>query len=345
MPTQSQYRTIKPGYALDKGANYFTNPSRLLDATLLEVDLAAYPHTPTACLLQALSGFLGVDADRITLGSGSQDLIDLIFQTYLKQGSEIIITDATYEWYAAQASHYGATVVTVPTRNDFSIQSQDLLAAQNSKTRLIIIDSPSNPFGAVLPAAALRQMARQSSALIIIDEEYIEFGGMSLLREIKELNNVIILRSFSKWAGLAGIRIGYAIASTDITQQLTNRQLPHPISSPSAHIATRAIEQAQQILKFLPVLARSRDVLVSELTDLGLWVWSQNTPYLVTCGHDDATTCLIHAGLHREGVSTKLYRAKGRQFIRITIPPLELTQTLIEIIHTHANATYIHHLA
>lgn len=343
MSTNSQYSTVKPSYILNKGANYFTNSSLLLDATLAKVDLAVYPHEPTTRLLQALSEFLKVDTNRITLGSGSQDLIDLIFQANLRSDSEIIVTDATYEWYAIQASRYGATIVAVPTQDDFSIQPQDLLAAQSPKTRLIIIDSPSNPFGAILPATALYKLARQSSALIVIDEEYIEFGGTSLLQEIKELDNVIILRSFSKWAGLAGIRIGYAIASADVTQRLVDRQLPHPVSSPSAHIAMRAIEQARQILQFLPVLAQSRDLLLTKLTNLGLWAWSQNTPYLVVRGHNDAATRLIHADLYRKGINTKLYQAKNRQFLRITIPPIELAQTLIETIRIYANATDIHY--
>jgi histidinol-phosphate aminotransferase len=280
-----------------------------------------------------------VAEDRITLGSGSQDLIDLIFKTYLRLGDEILTTDATYEWYATRASHYSATVVAVPTQDDFSVKTEDLLAAQNSKSRLIMIDSPSNPFGVVFSAASLRELARQTSALIVIDEEYVEFYGTGLLKEIDGLDNVIILRSFSKWAGLAGIRIGYAIAPAGITRRLVEQQLPHPVSSLSAHVAVRALDHAERILRFLPALNQSRDMLLDQLDRLGLWVWSQNTPYIVVRGDSDAVTRRIYDGLYQKGISTKLYEAKGVFFLRITIPPSHLTEILMKAIRTYARTT------
>ncbi|MGB3329939.1 MAG: aminotransferase class I/II-fold pyridoxal phosphate-dependent enzyme, partial [Thermomicrobiales bacterium] len=172
-----------------------------------------YPDYMQAPLRDALATYSGVDVDRIIPGAGLDDVFQTLAMLIINPGDEVIIHDPTFGVYRSLFSLHGATIVNVPLgpAPDFALDVDGIIGAVTERTKLVIVCQPNNPTGHLFPRADVERIIAAVPCMVAIDEAYAEFSGTSHLDLADTYDNVIVLRTLSKFAGLAGYRVGYGI--------------------------------------------------------------------------------------------------------------------------------------
>ncbi len=206
-----------------------------------ELALNRYPEPQPPALIERLAELYGVASDQVFVGRGSDEAIDLLTRAFCAAGaSNVIISPPTFGMYAVAARVQGAAVREVPLRadRDYALDVEALLAAVSRQTRLVYVCTPNNPTGNVVPAAVLLRLAEalRGRAVLVIDEAYVEFADAdSASSLLAQYDHVVVLRTLSKAYGLAGARVGVALARAEVIQLLRRIMPPYPL--PSASIA------------------------------------------------------------------------------------------------------------
>ncbi|WP_037030811.1 aminotransferase class I/II-fold pyridoxal phosphate-dependent enzyme, partial [Psychrobacter sp. TB47] len=210
------------------------SPQVTLAVTEQLSQLARYPDGNGYYLKQALADFNDVNIDQITLGNGSNDLLDILARSFVGTDDAIVYSQYAFVVYSMLAKMQGATGVEVPAQrfgHDLNAMSQAV--QDNPNTKIVFIANPNNPTGTQLEHKALRQFVAgvPSSVLVVLDEAYIEYSPESNNRAlIEDFDNVVIVRTFSKAYGLAGLRVGYALSSVAVADLLNRIRQPFNVS-------------------------------------------------------------------------------------------------------------------
>lgn len=185
-----------------------------------------YPDISTIDRVRGLIGKeYGVGPKGVYLGSGVDSLIDIVARTFISNGDEVLITAPTYPCYEDAVKFMGGTIITLGLEADFSLNLDKFLTLITSKTKLIFIPNPTNPTGnLLLTVDQIRNILESFSGILVIDEEYVDFSGISSAPLLKQYRNLVILRGYSKSFGIAGLRLGAAIADESIIRLFDNSQ-------------------------------------------------------------------------------------------------------------------------
>ena len=211
--------------------------------------LRRYPQPQPDALVMALAALYGCTRDRLLVGRGSDEAIDLLVRAFCTPGRDaVLVTPPVFGMYAVCARLQGARLVEVPLiegAGDFSTDLGGVAgAAKAGGARLVFLCSPGNPAGGLLAADAVLDLAREldGAALIVVDEAYVEFADApSLAGRVGEVRNLVILRTLSKAHALAGARIGCAIADPGVIAALRRCQAPYPVPAPCTAQALQAL--------------------------------------------------------------------------------------------------------
>jgi histidinol-phosphate aminotransferase len=192
-----------------------------------------YPDGGAPALAEAVASTLGVTRDQLIFGNGGDEILTLLARALLDPGDEVVVPEPSFEPYTTSARLAGAKVVTSPLR-DYRIELDDVLARIGPRTKLVCLSSPHNPTGTVLGRAAWEGFCARcpGDVLVLLDEAYVDFieaperaaDGLATLRMRPE--SLVLLRTFSKITGLAGLRVGYAIAGPDVIGSLERTREP-----------------------------------------------------------------------------------------------------------------------
>src|SRR5947208_9346574 len=218
-----------------------------------------YPDNDATILRAALSDYTGLGSSHIVLSHGSNVLIKLLWHIFLSVGDTIICCPPTFSLYTSITSFCGASVIEVPRTSEFEINVENVLAALTPSTKLIVICSPNNPTGN--PIADLDVLALlESGRIVVIDEAYVEFsqrpGGFAHL--VPHYRNLVVLRSFSKWAGLAGLRIGYGLFPEWIGEYMRRAQCPFEVNVAGHIAAIETLNEREYLLGNVGKIGRER---------------------------------------------------------------------------------------
>ena len=213
------------------------NADHFLDANEnFEGPYNRYPQPRPSSILKALSGYYKVSEDNIFLGRGSDEAIDTLMRCFCEPGSSsILITPPTYGMYEVSAEIQGAFVKKVPLDQNFDLNVNPVLQSIDPSTKMIFLCSPNNPTGNVLSRDKVLSVLDRikQDVLVVIDEAYIEFSSEpSFVSELKNFNNLIVLRTVSKAFGLAGLRLGVAISNPELIAVMNKVRAPYPIAQP-----------------------------------------------------------------------------------------------------------------
>ena len=212
---------------LDANENPYGPSRRVYQALANETYYHIYPDPDSTSLRHALSRYTGIDASRIVVGHGADELIDLIIRLFIAPGDAVINCPPTFGMYRFNTELNGGSTIDIERKADFSLALESIVALANkeSNLKIIFITSPNNPDGGTLDEASLRQLL-QLPLIVVLDEAYIEFAGGSRADWVLAHENLIVLRTFSKWAGLAGLRVGYGIFPDWILSHLLKIKQP-----------------------------------------------------------------------------------------------------------------------
>jgi histidinol-phosphate aminotransferase len=230
------------------------------------VDYHRYPDGDDPALGEALSHYVDVPARHIITTSGSNDLIAMLCRAFLTAGDTVITCPPSYAYYATAASVAGGSAIAVPRTEGFAVDVQAILDALRPDTKLIILCSPNNPTGNLIARADVETLLA-TGRMVVIDEVYLEFAGdealaNSFVHLVPEHENLVVLRSLSKWAGLAGLRCGFGVCPEWLLPYLRKLQLPFAVNL-AAQIAAR------ETLADLPLLRQQ----IAEIVDQRERLW------------------------------------------------------------------------
>lgn len=228
---------VIPGLVkLDANENPFDFPGIVKDALAREmVDqiYSRYPDPMARELLCELSSYTGLPADCLLAGNGSDELILTLLLTF-GSGGTIPVAVPTFSMYFVHSVVAGARPVFIPRRPDFSVDAGAMAeAGKSSEARVLFLCTPNNPTGNITPPEVIAGIAGVSRCLVVVDEAYIEFGGESCLPLMEKYPNLVVLRTFSKAFGLAGLRVGYLAANPEVINQLKKVKNPYNLNAHS----------------------------------------------------------------------------------------------------------------
>lgn len=226
-----------------------------------------YPDPECKELRKILAGYVGVKEENITVGSGSDELLDLILRLVLNQGDKVINCPPTFGIYPKLIGLNFGKLVSVPRKNNFSLDFTAIKENVDEKVKLIIICNPNNPTGNIVDQEEIIEILRLGK-LVIVDEAYFEFYGKTSASLLKKYDNLIILRTFSKWAGIAGLRLGYTIASPFLIKQLVKIKSPFNVNLAAAVAGKVALQDLTQSKFIIQKIIKERERVYRQLQKL-----------------------------------------------------------------------------
>lgn len=226
-----------------------------------------YPDPEQRMLRQALEEYTGLSCDYIVCGNGSDELIDLILRLFLQPGDEVINCPPTFGMYPVSTGVCGGKVVDVSRDENFAVDMPGIKRALNKKTKVIFIASPNNPTGNVILEREVIELV-DTGRIVVMDEAYFEFSNMTVAKLVLEHPNLIVLRTFSKWAGLAGLRIGYGIFPVEIAKYLMKIKQPYNINAAAQAAVLASLSDVENLRDTIAKIVAERERLFTRLGEL-----------------------------------------------------------------------------
>ncbi len=217
-----------------------------------------YPDGEITSLRRQLSSFTNQPSERIIIGSGSNEIILGIFLAVCRPGDRVALLDPGFSIYSRLARIFEAEIVRVPAEPDFKTDPEKLVDAAQ-KCRIIFLASPNNPTGLALEKKWIVDLLENCSALVVVDEAYHEFHRKTVLPLIEELSNLVVLRTFSKAFGAAGIRLGYAIGNEEIISGLKKAKLPFSVGLFPQLVAEELLNHYQDYKIYIEKIIAERE--------------------------------------------------------------------------------------
>jgi histidinol-phosphate aminotransferase len=238
---------------------------RVLDEALSR-SWSRYPDFDPRELLEALGRFSRWRADGILAGNGSNELIEAVLMVTVGEGTPVVIPDPTFSLYALLTAVLGGKAIRVPLGPGFEYNADDLMRAQREhRASVVIVCSPNNPTGTVLAPEEVARLCRETDALIVVDEAYHEFAGQSVVPLLHEHGNLIVLRTFSKAMAMAGLRVGYLLASPELVAEVNKARLPYNLNFFSQAAALAVLFDPGPVEAAVARLVRARESLFADL--------------------------------------------------------------------------------
>lgn len=253
----------KQGIFLDANENSFGSP--------LPVNYNRYPDPLQLDVKEKLGKIKGLPTQNIFLGNGSDEAIDILFRAFCNPGVDnVIICPPTYGMYEVSANINDVKVIKVPlTPDEFQLDTPNILKAINKNSKLIFICCPNNPTGNGVKWDSVKTILENFEGIVVIDEAYINFARYrSLIPELLNYPNLIILQTLSKAWGLAGLRVGMAFASEPIIDIFNSIKPPYNINSVSQKLALEALDNTDKINNWIKTIVEEREILITEISKL-----------------------------------------------------------------------------
>jgi histidinol-phosphate aminotransferase len=308
---------------LDGNENPFGPSPKALAAIAGERAYHIYPDPDQRRVREALARHIDTDVERIVCGLGSDDLIDLILRAVLLPGDGVINCSPTFGMYPFSTEIAGGRVIDVPRLESFALDV-DAIEQAAPRAKLIFVASPNNPTGQRMSEGELDRLLT-TGLLVVVDEAYIEFAGghgapVSAVRLVREHENLVVLRTFSKWAGLAGLRAGYGVMSPVLASVLMTIKQPYNLNVAAGVAMIASIEDRELLDERACIIAGTRGRLSAMLAEIP-WI----TPYpseanFVLCRLDGVDAVEVKGRLVKRGIFVRHFDApRLRNHLRISV--------------------------
>lgn len=299
-------------------------------------DVNRYPDGACFELRARLSEKLGVSERQLVFGCGADEILELLMKTFVAPGDEVVMPWPSFAMYPIVIKGMGGVVVDVPLRDDFTHDLDAMRDAVNDRTKVVFVCNPNNPTGTSIGAAEFGRFVESlpQTVVLAVDEVYYEFVRRAdfprTLELLKERPEILVLRSYSKIYGLAGLRIGYGIGHEDLVGYLERARHPFNVSRLAEAAAVGALDDDEHARRTCEVNAQGIEYLTREFTALGLEFAPSDTNFLlVRTGAD------VYEALLERGVIVRPMRAFGLpEHVRITIGLPEENERLVKALRS-----------
>ncbi|MFD1212202.1 histidinol-phosphate transaminase [Arthrobacter sp. GCM10027362] len=329
-------------YKLSSNENPLPPIPAVLEAINARTDIMRYPDPLCTALRTELASFLDVPAEDIVTGAGSLGALTQILQAYAGQDEDGAMDEVVYPWrsfeaYPIMVGLAGARSVQVPNRADGTHDLEAMAAAVTDRTRVILLCTPNNPTGPALTTAQVEGFLAKvpRDVIVVIDEAYTEFVRdpevVDGIRMYKKYPNVVVLRTFSKAHGLAGLRVGYSVSRPDITGHLRVAATPFAVSSIAEHAAITSLRHYGQVQERVQGLVDERERVVAGLKELGWKIPESQGNFVWLPLGDRAQEFAEFAG--RQALSVRAFDGEG---VRVSIGEAEANTRFLQLCAAYA---------
>jgi histidinol-phosphate aminotransferase len=306
-------------------------------------NLNRYPDPHQMSMREWLGAYLGIPYQKLFFGVGSDEIIDLLIRIFCEPGKDsIMILEPTYGMYKVAADINDVRTETVLLNDNFDIDTEAVINNWNNKIKLIFLCSPNNPTANLLNKNSIKDLLQKTKSIIVVDEAYIDFAGdeSSCLDLINEFPNLVILRTFSKAWGLAGIRLGYCICDEEIINYLFKIKAPYNINSLTRKAFHEAFSNSSKKDEFISSILKEKQYIIEELNKITNIekLFPSDTNYILIKIQDAVS---VQKLLANEGV---IIRDRSNQpglenCLRITVGTHEQNEQLLRSLHKVLNKT------
>ena len=246
-----------------------------------DITLNYYPDDSYSELKKEINNYVGYEPKNITVGNGSSELLDLCVKTFVDKDETILSLDPTFSMYSIYAQVFSAKYIGAKAEEDFKVNVDSIIKdIKENNPKLIILCNPNNPTGSVLTKEEVRKIIKSTDALIALDEAYMEFGDESLIDEVMDYDNLLIVKTVSKAFSLAGIRMGYIVANEDIITSIEKVRAPYNLNSLSTYIATEALRQKERMFDYVKNIKEEREKIYKALVNLGVKAYRSSANFV-----------------------------------------------------------------
>lgn len=295
-------------------------------------DLRRYPDPDAKALRQTIAEIHGLSPEHVFVGNGSDEVLALLFLALLKHEAPVFLPDITYDFYAIYCGLYGIDYRQIPLDDDFRVQVDDYFRDNGG----IVLANPNAPTGIALGPDKLRDLLRGNrDSVVVIDEAYIDFGGQSAVPMVKNFPHLMVVQTFSKSRGLAGLRVGFAMANPDLIAALNTVKgcfNAYPLGHLAQAGAVAALLDKDYFEKTRKQVIADRDWLEAELRRRKFRVLSSQANFLFV-EPEDRDAAGMKASLRERDILVRHFsRQRVDSFLRITVGTREQCQRLVDTI-------------
>ncbi len=323
---------------LDANENPY-GPLKVVREALGKLDFPhIYPDAESRILRKSLSKFTGIAEEYLLAGSGADELIDLLMRVLLEPDDCMLSCPPTFGMYSFDAGLNAARCIEVPRRANFSLDMESIRkAVETYQPKMLFIATPNNPDGSILDASVLDALL-ELPTLVILDEAYIEFADenlgadLSRIRLVSARENLAVLRTFSKWAGLAGLRIGYGAFPLWLMPTLWKSKQPYNVNVAASVAAQVSLEHAAELAEVVLLLKNERARLFAMLQEIQFLKPYPSESNFILCRVVERDAAELKSRLAQEyGIFIRYFNQPGmRDHIRISVGRPQDTDVLLK---------------
>lgn len=312
---------------LDQNANLL-GPNPVAPAVPLDLTrIHLYPSRDNGPLLDAAAQAFRTDPQSVFVCNGSDEVLDVTLRTLVEPGGRVVSPHPSYSMYPHLCRLTRTHHVPVAFDAEFHVTAQKLLGGRPD---LVLIANPNNPTGTLLDARVVGQVLDSFDGPVVVDEAYAEFSGTTLIPLLPRYPNLVVTRTLSKAAGLAGLRVGFGLAHPDVAELIRRNKVPFSINVLSEQIAIQALRRPDYVERSIRALTQEREALARGLTDLGFRVVPSHANFLLTLPPIPSDE--LYQALKRRGILARVFPQEPalRDYIRFTVGRPEDVRRLLE---------------
>lgn len=290
-------------------------------------DLNDYPNTYSNGLRDALGELYGLERDNFVAGSGSDEMLDVVFKTFTEWGDNCVVPVPSYVLYDYFVGMNGGRALQVDLTGDFQL---DVEAMTRKDAKVIIMPSPNNPTGNAFRPKDIEDILSRFDGIVVVDEAYGEYSEPGMIKRVEEFDNLVVLRTFSKAYSMAGLRVGYAAANKQLAEMMNCVKIPYSLNFLSEGAAIAALKDRDFIKRTVQLVEKERPRLEKSLKDLGFETYPSDCNFILAkCPADHS---LIVAGLKDEGILIRDFGSRRRteNCVRITVGDADMNSRLVK---------------
>lgn len=316
-PTQGRGDSVRLDFN-ENTVGCSTSVVSAINTALSAGKISMYPECGAA--LKSMASFFGIQSDQLTFTNGTDEAIQLLVNTFLNQFDEVVILNPSYAMYRFYSQVAGLQIneVEYSLENDLKFPMDGLLKSVTSATKAIFIANPNNPTGSAILIDEIRQILRAApDAMVLIDEAYFEFCGLTAIELVDEFPNLFISRTLSKAYGLAGLRCGCLISNNDNMFWVRKAQSPYSVNFVAVIAAVAAVADREFVADYVQEVLAARSYLVAELDRLRIKQFHSDANFVLFRVEGRAKN--VVAALRRSGVLIRDRSHEIEDCLRVTI--------------------------
>ena len=324
---------VEDSIKLDSNENYVIPKqfqSDIISAAKKNSDVREYPLGGVERLIDTISKFVKMPSSMIGVGNGSDQILDLILSNFASKQTKVLTSNPTFGFFEERCKLYNIPLIAIPFSDDMKLDIKEFIK-QSKNADILYLDSPNNPTGFQFTKSELQKLVKSFTGLVIIDEAYGEFSEYSLSSMIKTQNNLIVVQTLSKSFGLAGLRLGYFIASKKFTETFMSvLQYPYPVSTITIESGIHALEKSKIMTDTVSTIKIERKRIIETLQTFDAFeVFDSKANFVLFDAHGAYKR--IYSALAEQGISIRKLGKIGNHdgCLRVTIGTKEMNSKFL----------------